>query len=280
MSGTAALLGAGVGLGCALVVAGLRGAVRTPRTGRHRSTIPIDRVLLVIGVAGVTFAATGWPVLAALAGCGVVSVPRVLSSSRRRAAVARTEAVAQWIEMLRDTMAGAAGLEEAIVLSARRPPPAIGPAVKRLAGRLQHHRTSDALRSFAVDVDDPAADLLAAALITASEHETRDVGRLLGALVEATRARVAMRESVDAGRTHVRSATRLVLIITAVFCGALLTFSGDYLAPYSTLEGQLWLAVVGGVVAASLVLLARLDRIDLPSARLLPGPTAGEAGRT
>ena len=138
---------------------------------------------------------------------------------------------------------------------------------------------SDAMRGFADDVDDPTADLLAAALIIAGEHESRDLGRLLAALVEATRAQVAMRASVDAGRAHVRSATRLVLVITGLFCAALLTFSADYLAPYSTVEGQLWLAVVGGVVAASLLLLGRLDRIDLPSARLLSPLPAPDRGR-
>ena len=269
MSMGGALLGSGIGLGLLLIASGVRGT--RPATGVHRlrARVPIDRLLGVAAVGAVTLAVTGWPVLAALAACGTVAVPRALSAGRRRAAAARSDAVAQWIEMLRDTMAGAAGLEEAIVVSARRPPPAIAPAVLRLAGRLEHQRMSDAMRGFADDVDDPTADLLAAALITAGEHETRDLGRLLAALVEATRAQVAMRASVDAGRAHVRSATRLVLIITAVFCGALLTFSADYLAPYGTVEGQLWLAVVGGVVASSLMLLGRLDRIDLPSARLL-----------
>jgi tight adherence protein B len=269
MSMVAILLGSGFGLGLLLIAAGIRGT--RPATGVHRlrTRIPIDRLLGVAAVAAVTFAVTGWPVLAVLAACGAVAVPRVLSAGHRRAAATRSGAVAQWIEMLRDTMAGAAGLEEAIVVSARRPPPAIAPAVLRLAGRLEHQRMSDAMRGFADDIDDPTADLLAAALITAGEHETRDLGRLLAALVEATRAQVAMRASVDAGRAHVRSATRLVLIITAVFCGALLTFSADYLAPYGTVEGQLWLAVVGGVVASSLMLLGRLDRIDLPSVRLL-----------
>lgn len=278
MSLVAPLLGAGVGLGLLVIALGVRRG--RPATGlqRLRTRIPIERPLAVAAFAAIVLAVTGWPVLAALAGCAAVAVPRVLSAGRRQAASAHSDAVAQWIEMLRDTMAGAAGVEEAIVVSARRPPPAIAPAVVRLAGKLEHQRLSDAMRGFADDVDDPTADLLAAALITAGEHETRDLGRLLAALVEATRAQVAMRASVDAGRAHVRSATRLVLIITAIFCAALLTFSADYLAPYGTVEGQLWLAVVGGVVAASLLLLGRLDRIDLPSARLLARAPGADRG--
>lgn len=138
---------------------------------------------------------------------------------------------------------------------------------------------SDALRAFAVEADDPAADLLAAALITAATNETRDLGRVLAALVEATRAQVQMRESVDAGRAQVRSATRLVMAVTAAFTLALLLFSRDYLAPYGTVEGQLWLAVAGGVFAMSLALLLRLDRIDVPAAPLMTEASASETAQ-
>lgn len=267
MTGGAALLGAGAGLGAVLIVIGVRGAVPTTATTaprlRWRAALPAAVVALAV------VALTGWPVLALLTAVGTAVLPRLLSGARRRAAVRRSEAVAQWIEMLRDTMAGAAGLEEAIGVTAHRPPPPIATDVTRLAARLEHRPLAVALEAFAREVDDPTADLLAAALITAATSETRDLGRLLAALVEATRAQAAMRASVDAGRAHVRSATQLVLGVTAVFTAALLLFSRDYLAPYATLEGQLWLLVVGGVVAASLAFLIRLDRIDLPATPLV-----------
>ncbi len=264
------LLGAGTGVGLLLIVAGARGV--TPAVGLRRATIsrPALRRILLGAMAGLAaFALTGWPVLALLTLAGATTLPRMLSGSRRRVAAARSEAVAQWIEMLRDTMAGAAGLEEAIVVSARRPPQPIAAAIGKLAARLNHQPLPSALRAFAAEVDDPTADLLAAALITAAGNETRDLGRLLAALVEATRAQAQMRASVDAGRAQVRSATRLVTGVTALFTVALLVFSRGYLAPYATLEGQLWLTVVGGVFAASLVLLARLDRVDRSAAPLL-----------
>jgi tight adherence protein B len=276
VSALAALLGAGTGLGALLVLAGARGVRAAPRLPR---AVPRTAVLHAAGAvvsAGAVAVATGWPVLGGLTAAAVLSVPAVLRRRQRQAGTRRSEALAQWTEMLRDTMAGAAGLEEAIVVSARRPPPAIGAAVTRLAARLEHRSLPDALRGFAHDVDDPTADLLAAALITAATNEVRDLGRLLAALVEATRAQVQMRASIEAGRAHVRSATRVVLAVTALFTAALLLFSGAYLAPYATLEGQLWLALVGAVVAASLLLLTRLDRIDLPSARLVS--TGSRAG--
>lgn len=271
MTAAAVLLGAGAGLGAVLLALGVRGAV--PRRAvtmapprRWQAALPP----VLVALAVITL--TGWPALGLLAAIGTAVLPRLLSGARRRTAARRSEAVAQWIEMLRDTMAGAAGLEEAIGVSARRPPPPIAAEVTRLATRLEHRPLALALEAFAREVDDPTADMLAAALITAATSETRDLGRLLAALVEATRAQAAMRASVDAGRAHVRSATRLVLAVTAVFTVALLLFSHDYLAPYATLEGQLWLLVVGGVVAASLGFLVRLDRIDLPATPLVATP--------
>lgn len=275
MTALAPLLGAGVGLGIVLTAAGLR--TRAPRahslTRQARSSMVGARAFGALSAGVLAFAGTGWPVLGLLVAAAVVSAPRMLSGARRRVAAERSEAVAEWIEMLRDTLAGAAGLEETIIVTARRPPPAIAGAVGRLAVRLEHQPLPDALRDFAAEVRDPAADLLAAALITAATSQTRDLGRLLAALVEATRAQAQMRASVDAGRAQVRSAMRLVLGVTLLFTVALLTFSREYLAPYTTVEGQLWLAVVGGVFAAALVLLVRLDRVDLPAAPLLADAT-------
>jgi tight adherence protein B len=269
VTAVAALLGAGAGLGALLVLAGTRGISAAPPRPRAVPRTALLRAAAAIVVAVIVAGVTGWPVLGALSAAGVLSVPVMIRRRQRQAGAMRNEALAQWTEMLRDTMAGAAGLEEAIIVSARRPPPAIATAVTRLAARLEHHALPDALHAFASDLDDPTADLLAAALITAATNEVRDLGRLLAALVEATRAQVQMRASIEAGRAHVRSATRVVLGVTAVFTAALLLFSGAYLAPYATVEGQLWLALVGAVVAASLLLLTRLDRIDLPTARLV-----------
>lgn len=280
MTWTAFLLGAFAGLGLLTVAAGLRGASVDPPLPHRTLTARVRHTgVIALGACALTFLLTGWPVLALLVAVGVFILPRVVRGQRRGTATARSEAVAQWIEMLRDTMAGAAGLEEAIAVSARRPPRPIAVQVDRLARRLDRHSLSDALRAFAVEADDPAADLLAAALITAATNETRDLGRVLAALVEATRAQVQMRESVDAGRAQVRSATRLVMAVTAAFTLALLLFSRDYLAPYGTVEGQLWLAVAGGVFAMSLALLLRLDRIDVPAAPLMTEASASETAQ-
>jgi tight adherence protein B len=264
------LLGACAGAGVLVLVGGLR----PPSIGLPGAWRVVSRWRPgVIGLAGsvAVFALTGWPVLGLLTMIGSVVLPRVLSGAQRRAATERSEAVARWIEMLRDTMAGAAGLEEAVAVTARRPPPAIRDAVRQFATRLHHQPLPVALQGFARQVDDPGAELLTAALITAATNETRDLGQLLSALADATHAQARMRHSIDTGRAQVRSATRLVLAVTLAFSVALLVFSREYLAPYATAEGQLWLALVGVVFFAALVLLVRLDRIDLPEHHLMSG---------
>jgi hypothetical protein len=261
MSALAVVCGAGVGVGIVALVHALRASSAVlPRRPAARV-----RPVVAAGCCGAAaFAVTGWPILGLLTAAGVVVLPRVMCGTRRRAETERAEAVARWIEMLRDTMAGAAGLEEAVAVTARRPPPAIGPAVELLATRLHHQPLPAALRGFAAQVDDSGAQLLAAALSTAATNETRDLGGLLSALADATRAQARVRSSIAAGRAQIRSATRLVLAVAALFTVTLLLFSREYLAPYATVEGQLWLAVVGVTFFAALVLLARLDRVTLP----------------
>jgi Flp pilus assembly protein TadB len=266
MSLLPALFGAGAGAGIAVVVLAWR-VERMPAQVAAPANWP--RAGTALGCGLLVHMLTGWPVLGLLTAVGTIALPRVMSGARRRAVTERGEAVARWVEMLRDTMAGAAGLEEAVAVTAQHPPPPIRTAVEHLARRLQHQPLPSAMRGFAAEAGDPSADLLAAALITASTNEARDLGRLLGALVDTTRAQVHMRRSIDAGRAHVRSATRLVLMVTLAFIVALFAFSRDYLAPYATVEGQLWLGLVGLAFFAALALLVRLDRSDLPERRLV-----------
>ena len=134
MTAVATLCGAGVGLGLVIIWAGLRG-VDLARPTRASARPNVERANLRIGLAAgaavIVGAATGWPVgalLAALAGWGA---PGLLAGTRgAQAAVGRIEAIAGWAEMLRDTMAGAAGTDQA-VLRGIRDTNAIGAPLRR-----------------------------------------------------------------------------------------------------------------------------------------------------
>ena len=116
MTALPTLLGAGLGLGVMLIANGLRrrDALAPPRrrvlSGLHRDRL-LGRLGAAVGCAVLVGALTRWPVAVVLAGAGAYALPGMLSGTRQRARqVARTEAIAGWAEMLRDTLSAAAGL--------------------------------------------------------------------------------------------------------------------------------------------------------------------------
>ena len=264
MTALATLCGAGVGLGLLLVIAGWRG-VDLARPTRASSRPKVARANLRIGLAAgaavIVGAATGWPVgavLAALAGWGA---PGLLVGTRgAQAAVGRIEAIAGWAEMLRDTMAGSAGLEQAIVATATLAPLAIRAEVATLAVRLEGERLAPALRAFADEVADPTCDLVVAALVLAAEHQAQRLGELLGSLAAAARDQATMRLRVEAGRARTRTSVKVIVGAAGALVAGLALFNRGYLAPYDTATGQLVLVLVGAVFATAFVWLARMTR--------------------
>ena len=275
MSTLAALCGAGVGLGVVLVVAGWRG-VDLPRPTRLVDRRRIERVNLRVGLAAgaavVVGAATGWPVgavLAALAGWGA---PGLLGGAgRHQAAVGRIEAVAGWAEMLRDTMAGSAGLEQAIIATAPLASLPIRAEVASLAVRLEGERLAPALRAFADEVADPTCDLVVAALVLAADHQASRLGELLGSLAAAARDQATMRLRVEAGRARTRTSVRVIVGATGALVAGLALLDRGYLAPYDSATGQLVLALVGAVFLTAFTWLARMTRPSAPE-RFLTEP--------
>ncbi len=268
VSALAGLLGAGVGLGLVLAWAGWRGAtlswrLRAPLRPRvERATL---RLGLAAGAAVVVGAATGWPVGALLAGLAGWGLPGLLGGTKGRAeALARIEAVAGWAEMLRDTMAGAAGLEQAIVATATVAPLPIRAEVATLAVRLDGERLAPALRAFADEVADPTMDLVVAALVLAAEHQASRLGELLGSLAQAARDQATMRLRVEAGRARSRTSVKVVVGVTAGLALGLAVLNRSYLAPYDTALGQLVLLLIGVMFAGAFVWLSRMTRPGAP----------------
>ncbi len=264
MTSLATLCGAGVGLGLVLVMAGWRG-VELPRPTRRPHWVQVERANLrlaaVVGAAVVVAAATRWPVGAGLAGLAGWGAPNLLSGTRRQGvAVGRIEAVAGWAEMLRDTMAGSAGLEQAIIATAPLAPLPIRAEVATLAVRLEGERLAPALRTFADDIADPTCDLVVAALVLAAEHQAQRLGELLGSLAAAARDQVTMRLRVEAGRARTRTSVKVIVGATGALVAGLAVLNRGYLAPYDTAVGQLVLLLVGAVFAAAFVWLSRMTR--------------------
>lgn len=265
-------LGAGLGLGVLLVLAGASGRQALPDVrvggGSRRGGRPglvVARVGVTLGVAITAYALTGWTAAGVLAGAAAWAAPHAFGGRRRhQAELAKVEAIASWAEMLRDTMAAASGLEQAIAASAPVAPVAIAPAVSRLAARLDHVRLPVALRAFADDVDHPTADFVVAGLVTAADGRARELGPLLTQLAECARAEAQVRSRVWAGRARTRTSVRVISGSIALFALGLALFDRAYLRPYSSAAGQLALLTIGAVFAGSVVAMDRMGRIQLP----------------
>lgn len=264
-----AALAAGVGLGVLLVTAGLTGrtvfddlglsamrSVTGPGSARAAGTF----VALVV-----VWGATGWIVGGVFAALAVLTLPAVLGGKgQREREIARTEAIASWTEMIRDSIVAASGLEEAIVATATVAPNPIAPEVRELVRRLEHRRLPDALVAFGDDLDHPSGDLVVAALVIAARMEASDLSGLLSRLAEATRGEARMRIRVEVGRTRVRTATKVIVGVVIAAVAFLALVNRDYLGVYDSPAGQVVLAIVGSIFATGGWLLARMSRIDLP----------------
>jgi Flp pilus assembly protein TadB len=233
---------------------------------------------LAVGAGVLAGAVTRWPV-GALLGAGAAAMVPGLASGRaaRQATIARAEAIAAWAEMLRDTLAGAAGLEQAIIAVAPVAPAPIRRQVLALAGRLDRQQLALALGAFADELADPTADLVVAALLLASRSQARRLGELLGALARAARDDATMRLRVEAGRARTRTSARIVVGVTLAMAVGLVVTNRGYLEPYNSVSGQLVLAGVGGLFGAAFWLLGRMARIQAPQ-RLLGTDIDDRAG--
>ncbi|WP_322751519.1 MULTISPECIES: pilus assembly protein TadB [unclassified Frankia] len=298
MTGLFGLLGVGVGAGLLLIVYGWRGvpvdAVRPPR----RRVLPwhgdphIGRRAAAAVAAGIVAGAvTGWIVGGLLIALAVLGIPRILGTDHEQIRhVARTQAIAVWAEQLRDTLAAAAGLEQAILATASAAPAAIRPEVTLLAARIdRRERVGPALYGLAEDLDDPLADLVIGALILATRHQARQLSGLLGQLAATARAQVDMLGRIEVGRARMRTTMRVVVATSLVFAGGLVVFNRDFLAPYNTAVGQLVLLAVGAIFTAGFVWLTRMSTIrkpvrflqndDLPPADAASGAGGRRGGR-
>lgn len=276
-----ALLAGGVGLGVWIFLAGLTGRKVLPR--RSQRTAPGRLATLsksttgAVGAAVLTLLVTGWPVGALLAAGAVLGAPKLIGGkTARAAAIQRTEAIATWTEMVRDSIAAASGLEEAINATAAVAPAPIRPEVRRLVARLERQSLTAALAAFGDDLAHPSGDLVVAALSIAARTEASDLTGLLSRLADAIRGEARMRIRIDVGRTQVRTASKVIIGVVGATIALLALLNRDYLAVYADPAGQLVLLFVGGIFALGGWLLVRMAELEMPerfSAR-----TSTEAG--
>lgn len=265
----ALVLGCAAGVGLLLIAAGLTGRQLLPtrptadQADSYLRRLRDTSIALLAGLAVV--AATGWPVGGLLAAVAVFGAPNLLGGrTARDAVVARTEAIASWTEMVRDSIVAASGLEEAIAATGPIAPSAIRREVGMLVSRLSHASLADSLASFGDDLRHPSADLVVAALTIAARMEASDLSGLLSRLAESIRGEARMRIRVEVGRARVRTATRVIIGVVATSVVFLAGMNREYLAAYDTALGQAVLLVVAAIFATGGWLLVKMAGLELP----------------
>jgi Flp pilus assembly protein TadB len=234
-----------------------------------------------LGCAALVGALTRWPVAAVLAGVGAYVLPSALTGTRaQRDALARTEAVAAWAEMLRDNLSTAAGLEQTILVTAPFAPPAIAADITALAAAIRHGtRLPAALAELRERLDDPTAHLIVRALQQAAQRQSRQLAELLSELARRARDRATLRLRIAPGHARIRTNARIIVGFTLTMAAGLVVLNRQFLTPYDTPTGQLVLLVVGAVFTAGFAGIARLARAGLDTpARAGTAGSASAAG--
>ncbi|CAN7515130.1 type II secretion system F family protein [Knoellia sp. LjRoot47] len=268
-----ALAGALVVAGVLGVAVGLRARPVQPAAPKRSALAngsPLDRVrrldrrtrlLLLAGAAvGVAVAVlTGWLVAIPLVPAAAAGLPLLLSAPPSASKIERLEAMEEWTRSLSGILTAGVGLEQALISTLRSTPEAIRPEVTRLASRLRARwATEDALRAFADELDDATGDLIAGNLILGARRRGGGVASVLEALAESTAADVAARREIESDRAKPRSTARWVTLITVSVLGVL-ALTGDYIAPYGTPIGQMFLVLLLGMYVATLVWMRRMS---------------------
>jgi Flp pilus assembly protein TadB len=209
----------------------------------------------VVAAIGIGFLAFGWQGIGGAAG--------------ERKAMVRLEGLAMWTESLRDTIAGAVSLEQAIPSSLRAAAPAIHDPLARMVDRL-HTRMPmpEALGRFADDLNDPSADMIIAALAINSRLRGPGLRDLLSALASSVREELDMRMKINADRRSTRRSVQIVVLVSVGLAVLLAIFNKGYVHPYSTSLGQIILIIVVALYAGAFLWLRKLANFDAPE-RLL-----------
>jgi tight adherence protein B len=257
---------AGVLLAVGLIVA-WSGFHHEPGPARKRSARRAPVVAGVVG-ASLVFAVSGWLIPSLIV--GVVAGWMVDSMHRGPAGldagVERTEALASWVENVRDVLQSGNQPVGAIGATTETCPPAIRPYVRVLFARLAAGQPAElAFRRFADDMDEPLADLVAVGLLIAVSRgaETEDV---LSALATQARHQADRRRIVEAERAPMRREVWMVSLVMCALLGCVFLFArSSYLNAYDDLSGQIFLAIILVGYGALLMWVGRLATFPQPS---------------
>ena len=244
------LLGLTLAGGLLLVIRGLTpqpvSPPKPPRSQRKRGTTGRrDLVLLVGGAAAglVISQLTGLYIAVVVVPVALWGTPKVMAPP----GTDRTDlldALASWTQGLAAMFQSGTHLTETLRASRRSAAPVLHEPLDLLLDRLDAGQpTKQALYSFADDLNDETGDLVAGALIAATDASTSGLGQILPDVAEMTAHEVRQRREITAAQNAPRNEARWCAIIAVVGIGGLL------LLPY----GQFYIRPAGQLLLLALL---------------------------
>lgn len=210
-------------------------------------------VSVIVGLGLAVF--TTWPVFGFAAAVVAYGLPALFAGDGFADHVGRTDAIATWIESLRDAMDQARSLEGALRETALAAPEAIAVDLQMFVDEVDHGiLIEDGLVNLSDRLEHEVSDLALAALVTALNEGASGVRSVLSQAADECRRMAADSNEVYASRASSRTTVRMILGIVIFSSVFFVVLFRDYLAPYGTGSGQLVLALVllwfGGCGAA------------------------------
>ena len=257
----------------------LRSRLDQARTSaRH---ITPSRVLVSVVVPAAVWVWTGWPAAMLI---GVVAIWVALNGRDRREATQlheqRGQAVEAWAVLVRDGIAGGAGLSQAMTAAARQADRILKPEMQRFRSTLQSSTQEQALLQLQDDLDHPDATMVIVAMLHAARTEAQGIAALLDRLTFTIRRKTAMRENVETSRTSILTDARTVTIVFGAFAALAVLFARDLLAVYDSPTGQLALLGLAGMFGLARLSMSRMASMALVAqVRLRRDTATGEATR-
>jgi len=253
------------GAGAFLLVLAVRGGSlgwRPPQV-LHVTSWPREKRIrwaAAVAAALVTLLITRWVTVTIAVAAVVLLWPKLFGGARDQTRQLRKlEALAGWVESLRDIISTGQALPEALPISARTAAPEIAQPLANLIDRMHARQSLDqALLLLADDLDDPDADGVLGALAMNARVQGKRLNVVLTSLAESARKQLTIRREIEASRASTRRGVSMVIVVCAGFVIGMTLFNRDYVAPYSTATGQLVLAIVITLFATGLFWLRRL----------------------
>ena len=198
---------------------------------------------------------------------GETQAPRVLH-------IVALTATAPSVEALRAAAASESGLAQALPATLDGAPALLRRPLRNMIEAIDLRTPLPiALADFADEVDDRGADKVVIALSLTAQQQSGNLKRVLTTLAANTRAELEMRRKVLTERNGVRRQSNQVAIGLLALAGLQAVFLRGWVEPYSSVYGQIVLAVLAAVYVGLLVRLQRLAAPE-PHPRFLSGAAA------